>query len=137
MTSHLVSLDLLPQTYAVARLDPQAPIPAWADHGALVCLTRSVSELSIIAEAERVPAAALSRSGFRCLRVQGTLDFEQVGILASLSGALARAGISLLAVSTFDTDYLFVPEAALSAAIAALAGAGHAVHPSNQGAESE
>ncbi len=135
MTSPLVALDLLPQTFAVARLPPGAPIPEWAESGALVCLTRSVSELSIIAEADRVPAPVLSRTGFRCLRVQGILDFEQVGILASLSGTLARAGISLLAVSTFDTDYLFVAEPRLSEAIAALAGTGHSVHSPTRGSD--
>lgn len=39
-----------------------------------------------------------------------------VGVMARLSAALAEAGISLLAVSTFDTDWLFVKAAVQTAA---------------------
>ena len=39
------------------------------------------------------------------------MDFSMVGVLASLVGPLAEAGISVFAVSTFDTDYLLVKTA--------------------------
>jgi len=45
--------------------------------------------------------------------------------LAALSGALAEAGVSLLAVSTFETDYLLVPGERLDEAVAALAARHH------------
>jgi len=48
--------------------------------------------------------------GWRCLRVAGTLDFSLVGVLASLLGPLADAGLSVFVVSTFDTDYLLVKQ---------------------------
>jgi len=41
------------------------------------------------------------------------MDFSQVGVLASLVGPLAEAGISVFAISTFDTDYLLVKQADL------------------------
>jgi len=50
-----------------------------------------------------------------------------VGVLASLVGPLAEAGISVFAVSTFDTDYLLVKDAAWERAKAVLVGAGHSV----------
>jgi len=46
-------------------------------------------------------------------------------VLDSLTGPLARAGVSIFAMSTFDTDYLLVREVDLARAIAALREAGH------------
>jgi hypothetical protein len=61
------------------------------------------------------------------------LDFSETGILASLAGPLAKAGISIFAVSTYDTDYLFVPAAQEHEAIQVLKGAGHTVHSAPEG----
>ncbi len=53
----------------------------------------------------------------------GTLT---VGLgLAVLTAPLARAGISVFAISTFDTDYLLVQEKDLEEALVALSAAGH------------
>jgi len=38
------------------------------------------------------------------------LNFALVGILARISSALADNGISIFAVSTFNTDYILVKE---------------------------
>ncbi len=70
------------------------------------------------------PAGARGEPHRRGWRVQGPLAFELVGILAELAQALAQAGISLLAVSTFDTDYIFVRAAQAQAAEAAWQAAG-------------
>jgi hypothetical protein len=61
--------------------------------------------------------------------VAGALDFSLVGVLSSLLGPLADAGVSVFAVSTFDTDYLLVREKNLLTAVQALRGAGHVVGP--------
>ncbi len=61
------------------------------------------------------------------MRVAGKLDFAEVGILADLTGTLAKAGISVFAVSTFDTDYLLVKDASVKAARDALTLAGHKI----------
>ena len=44
------------------------------------------------------------------------MKFDVVGIMAALSTALATAGISLLAQSTFDTDYIFLKSEQLESA---------------------
>jgi hypothetical protein len=49
------------------------------------------------------------------------------GILASLSTVLAQAGVSVFALSTFDTDYLLIREGKVGKAIVALSEAGHHV----------
>jgi hypothetical protein len=50
-----------------------------------------------------------------------------VGVIASLTSTLATANISLFVCSTFDTDYLFVRQGDLEAAVASLRDAGHTV----------
>jgi hypothetical protein len=64
-------------------------------------------------------------SGFVAIEVAGPLDFALTGILASLAAPLADAGISIFAISTFDTDYVLVREADLARARRALEAAGH------------
>ena len=49
----------------------------------------------------------------------GPLDKSIVGVMRSLSGAFAAADILLLAISTFDIDYVLVRKAHLEVAIAA------------------
>jgi hypothetical protein len=110
---------------AVCRLAPDAPLPSWSVHGPLISITRTADELSIVCLEESVPEDITSERGWRCLKVEGPLDFALTGILADLAGTLASAGISIFAISTFDTDYLLVKGKALQAAIDALEADGH------------
>jgi hypothetical protein len=88
-------------------------------------VTRTPDELSVVADEAAVPAGVRAERGWRALQVAGPLDFNLTGILASLAYPLARAGISLFAVSTFDTDYVLIKEDKLHDALAALQAAGH------------
>jgi uncharacterized protein len=122
-----LELRLLPGRLAVCRLAPDQGVPAWLHRVPFWSATRTAEELSLV-----VPEGYASESwrcelGFRALVVAGPLAFAQVGILAELAGALAAAAVSLLALSTFDTDYLLVREPDLAAARAALAARGHRV----------
>ncbi len=55
------------------------------------------------------------------LKLSGPFPFTATGVLASVVGPLARAGISVLAVSSFDTDHLLVKRETLGRAIEVLA----------------
>ena len=116
----------LPDIYAVCRLAKDAPIPTWAT-GDFISITRTSDELSIVCPQDLVPADTKSELGWRCLRVAGTLDFSEIGVLAALAGPLAEAGISIFVVSTFDTDYLMIKDDDLSNAATLLHEAGHEV----------
>ena len=72
-----------------------------------------------------VPAGTHAEVDRRCLRVAGAMPFTLIGVLASLTRPVAAAGVFV--VSTFDTDYLFVKEAEVRVAVAALRRAGHLV----------
>jgi hypothetical protein len=132
-----VRVEVLAGRFAVCRLDPRArwPCPeATAPPSGFFSVTRTDAELSIVCEESVVPAecrnpglphgAGIER-GFRLLRVAGPLPFDAVGVLASLTAPLAAARVSLLSLSTYDTDYLLVRAADLATALAALRAAGH------------
>ena len=119
-------LELLPGRWHLYRLPPGTPWPPQALQTPWAFLARTPDEVSLLLP-EDVPAPEGSRTQgpWRALRVAVTLDFDLVGVLAGLSRALAEADVPLLAVSTFDTDYLFVPAARLEDALAALRRAGY------------
>jgi hypothetical protein len=123
---HSLSLRLLPGAYAVCRLPADAASPSWPD-GDFVSITRTMEELAVVCREETVPEDIRREVGWRCLRVEGTLDFSLVGVLASLVGPLADAGVSVFVTSTFDTDYLMVRQADLERSTEALRAAGHRV----------
>jgi len=117
----ILSQDTL---FAVARLDPQSPIPDWLPETGFVSMTRTREELSVVCGERSVPLEVTAERGFRMLVVEGPLDFSLTGVLASITGALADAGVSLFAISTYDTDYLLVRNDRVEDALAALDSAG-------------
>jgi hypothetical protein len=120
-----LDLSILPETFAISRLDPAAPVPAWAAAGELSAVARTAGELSIVSCQDEVPEVVTANRGWRAVRVAGPLDFSETGVLASLATPLADAGITIFALSTHDTDYVLVREDDLARTVAALAAAGH------------
>lgn len=120
-------LVLLSDHLAVCRLAADAPFPEWARSGDLLGLVRTRDELSVVCAERFVPPEVRAERGWRVLQVQGPLDFSMVGVLASLALPLARAGISIFALSTYETDYILFKESALERAIHALTQAGFLV----------
>jgi hypothetical protein len=117
MTAHRLRLVVLPDLFAVCRLDPVASLPSWAIAGNFFSITRTADELSVVCHQEAVPEDTACEKGRRCLRVAGTMPFSVVGVLSSLTTPVAEAGISAFAISTFDTDYLLVKEKDLAPAV--------------------
>lgn len=118
---------VLPGRLAVSRLAPGDPVPAWLPHSGFTSVTRTDDELSIVCDERVIPAEVKSDGGWRCLRVEGPFSFETTGVAAAIASPLAAAGVSLLLVATFDTDYVLVREAALERAVDALTSAGHPI----------
>ena len=122
-----LKLRVLPGRLAVARLPGTAAVPGWADGPGLVSITRREGELSIVCADARVPAEVRAERGWRALEVEGPIDFQELGVMHGLIGPLAGAGVSVLALSTFDTDVLVVREETLARAVEGLRAAGYAV----------
>lgn len=110
--------------YAVCRLNAESAVPAWAT-GPFVNITFTVDELAIICPAERVPVDVRAERDWRVLKLVGPFPFTAVGVLASLATPLARAGISLLSIATYDTDYFLVKGDVFDDAVRVLIAAGH------------
>ena len=124
--NHL-TLSVVPQTFAVCRLDPAEAIPAWLSSCRFWSVTRTAEELSVVVPEEAVLASWRVERGWRCFKVHGPLDLSLTGVLAALSVPLAKAGISIFALSTYDTDYLLVRAVDLDKAKMVLTACGHAV----------
>ncbi|MFC9252807.1 ACT domain-containing protein [Amycolatopsis thailandensis] len=125
-----LAIDVRPGEYAVARLAPDAPVPAnLLDPGepVLISVTRTPEELSVICPAGLAPAGATVEDGWRLLSVRGPLAFTLTGIIAALSSELAAAGVALFSLSTFDTDHVLVRGSELERAVKALRESGHEV----------
>ncbi len=114
---------------AVCRLPPRAPLPDWANRAQrFLTVSRTAEELSITADAEVVPPETHCARGYRAIRVEGPLALNLVGVLAGIAGPLADAGVSIFAISTYDTDYVLMKAGDLARAVAVLERAGHRVH---------
>ena len=121
-----MNLKILPQAFTVCQVSDLSNIDFSRE---FVFFSRTDEELSLVCETTFVPANTLSREdGWRSFRVSGVLDFSLVGVLAELSGILSNAGISIFAVSTYNTDYLFTKADVFERAIAVLCEAGHTVN---------
>ena len=128
MSAPPLPLEVLPDTLAICRLPADARLPAWATRpAAFVTVSRTPDELSITAVQREVPADVRCERDYRALRVRGTLPPDLVGILLSIAEPLAKAGLSIFAISTYDTDYVLVKARDLPAAVDALRAAGHDV----------
>lgn len=120
-----VRLRVLPERYAVSRLDGIEPIPAWADGPGFVSISRSADELSIVCPQHRVPAGVTSDGGWACLQLVGPFAFDETGIVLSVVRPLSEAGLGIFVVSTYDGDFLMLKVADLDRGRRLLVDAGH------------
>ncbi|MBM4413199.1 MAG: ACT domain-containing protein, partial [Chloroflexi bacterium] len=129
----MLTLHLLPDIYAIWQLPAQAetpPIPAGRFH----CVIRTPDELSGVCPADLVPAYATVDDNWRCLQFIGPFDLTLTGIMVQVAQPLAKAGVPIFTLATYNTDYILIPNARLNDALAALHQAAitvHAVAPHN------
>ena len=140
-------VEVLAGDYAVCRLPAGAAVPpallaaafsgggtggtggGGGGGGSLFSIAVTEAEVSLVCDGGTADAVASAPGArvqrcWRCLRVRGPLPFDAVGILATLAGALAAAGVPLFSQSTYDTDYVLVAERDLLAAVSALGAQG-------------
>jgi uncharacterized protein len=124
-----LSLALLAERFAVCRLPASIPAPHWAlEPHTFSSICRTDRELSILCPQSAVPELDLPMErDWMALRVFGPLSFSDIGVLASIAEPLAAGGISIMCVSTFDTDYFFVKADEHRRAVEILEASGHAV----------
>jgi hypothetical protein len=117
------------QAIAVVRLPVGAPDPEWARGAPLVSVTRTRRETSVIVPTSSVPEEVPGpvQGPLVGVYVDEPLDFSQVGILVGLLKPLADAGIPVLTVSTYDTDWVLLESSKAAAASSVWRAAGYQV----------
>jgi uncharacterized protein len=124
----------LPTIYAIVRLAPDAAIPSWATNtktpteetnAEFSSITRTAEELSIVCRAADLPPGVRSAHHWICLKLEGPFPFSQTGVLLSFIQPLSTNGIPIFAISTYDTDYVLVPEEFATVTLGTLQRAGH------------
>lgn len=120
-----MKLKKLPYALTVCKLDSTGHIDLNAD---FYFIGRTDEELSLVCRTENTPANTIAREdGWRGFRIEGTLDFSLIGILAPITAILAENRIGIFAVSTYNTDYILVKEENYEKALAALSTAGYEI----------
>jgi hypothetical protein len=127
MQKRQLKLSLLNETYGICAFESDAPIPDWAVAASLCSITRTEKELTVVCSQKIIPAGVKHESGWRCFRVDGSFDLNQMGVISSLASPLAKAGVSIFVVSSYDTDYILVKEQNVEQAVAVLSGDGHSI----------
>jgi uncharacterized protein len=120
-----LTLQMLSESFTINKFPQFAEIPSILSQGEMCFIFRTDEELCIVCPDFMAPNNVQQELGWRCLKVEGEMKLQDVGVLASLTQPLAEANIPLFAISTFMTDYIFVMEENLVNAVQALQKAGH------------
>lgn len=124
-----LKFQLLPDAYAVVRLDPDLRPAIPVEGERFVSITHTAAELSIVCREAIAPEGGRIERGWRALQLEGPIPFDQTGVAADFTVALATRKIGVFVVSTFDTDYLLVKKDDLDAAREAFRAEGIEVVP--------
>ena len=120
-----MELKVIDKEFSVCKVSDFSEI----DTGQPFIFTGSTDEeRSLVCPTELVPGNTIERNdGWRAFRIEGVLDFSQIGILSKISTCLADNGIGIFAISTFNTDYVLTKENDFSKAIEVLELAGYTI----------
>lgn len=118
-----MELKLLDGEFSVCKLNG----PQEVDFNTpFLFIGKTDEEISIVCPTECAPQnAAAAEHGWRGMRICGELDFSLTGILARLANILAQNNIPIFAVSTYNTDYIFIKSDTLAHAVDCLQQAGY------------
>ena len=130
-----LGLTRLAERVALCRFGPDADVPQWtAAARQFLTISRTPTELSIVADESAVPRDVEAQRGYHVLRVEGPLPLDLIGVFAALASPLAAAGIPIFPIATFDTDYLLIRDADVERALTTLRAAGHMIGSADEGA---
>jgi hypothetical protein len=117
-----VKLKVLEKDLSIVHMDELSDLNEIFSRSSFVSMTKTDEEISLVMETKHIHDSWYSNSGWKAIFIVGPLDFSLVGILREVLGLLADGGISIFAISTFDTDYILVKNEQLDRAIEILSG---------------
>ena len=126
-----MTIEALPYIFTVCKLETETDLPS----DRRFCFTAITDEeISLVCRTGDVPEKTVIREdGWKGFRITGVLDFSLIGILSKISGILAENRIGIFAVSTYNTDYVFVKEENFDKALSALEKDGFSVTSGQNG----
>ncbi|KAK1234817.1 hypothetical protein PQX77_001910 [Marasmius sp. AFHP31] len=111
-----LNLHVLPDACFVVKLDstdavPQAVLDTLAKPtGKLISITRTSEELSIAGSwQESYPAEFKPGCTWRCIKIQGPMDFGLIGVIAQFTEPLKAAGVPVFVTSTCAACFILPP----------------------------
>ena len=120
-------IRLLQGTYAVCQIKDTENILNCFDEKDFFSITKTEDEISVVMLQDKISSDVKVEKDWRILKVEGTLDFSLIGILAKISGILAKNFISIFVISTFNTDYILVKEEKIEKAMTVLSKEGYEI----------
>lgn len=112
-----LTLRVLKGLYGVCRLDREEENYNFGSESEFYSFSKTEDEISIICREDLIPKEIEYEGEWSVIKVQDQSDFSLVGVLSSISNALASRDISIFAVSTYDTDYVLVKKMELENAV--------------------
>ncbi len=107
-----MKLKFLEGSFAICQLPLDQEIPEWAAKAAsseFLATIQTAAEITVVCAEFCLPAGFQASRGWSCFRIDQTLDFDVVGVIANLSHRLADVQIPIFVVSTYNTDYVLIP----------------------------
>ena len=120
-----LQLNILKNSFTIHRFPANHEIPSQVYEIQFYSISKTDEELSIVCNSTTQFNSEKSDTDWSCIKVEGPLDFSLTGILAKISTVLAKAEISIFAISTFDTDYILLKSEKLPFAKKALLKSGY------------
>jgi hypothetical protein len=120
-----LKLRLLDEKFVINKMPQFAEIPSVFIKGEMCFIMRTDEDLTVISPEFMAPNNVQQDIGYRCIRTSGQTPTNAVGILSAITTPLAANGISVLAASAYNADYIFLMEENLVKATQALQHAGH------------
>lgn len=119
------NLEILKDEFTIYRFDVNENIPVEVYSSKFYWIGKTDEELSIVCESNIFNNSDKSNNGWSIIKIVGKLDFSLVGVLADISNELKNVGISIVALSTYDTDYIMLKNDRLEEAKTALENFGY------------
>lgn len=122
-----LKIKLLDGIYAVCQINDGEKVPSWVEEKEFFSVTKTEDEISLVMLQDKISNDIKAEKDWRILKVEGTLDFSLIGILAKISDILAKNQISIFVISTFNTDYILVKEEKIDKAMTVLSKEGYEI----------
>ena len=120
-----MTLEKLDHEFSICKTEDFSGIKP---DGEFTFISKTDDEISVVCKTQDVPENTVARNdGWSCFRIAQALDFSLVGILSKITGILAQANTGVFAVSTYNTDYIFVKSENSEKASRLLSEAGYTV----------